>query len=200
MKRILLSLFVTGFLPCAVFGDSRYPLVPVGDDARVVRTKDGAELGRLEYLILEPTTRRVVATVTTGGIVGDQEVVVPFKGVRFEGSRQVVLTDISRERVMSAQPVERVQLTTSGMISESVVNDAFEHFGVETKSEAERATSAATKPGRGEDTGEVPPPTRQESRSKAKQGAGSDDVASGDAVEDGAGSSHSSATRSHRRR
>jgi len=54
----------------AVFAES-YSVFRVCEDQHVLRTSDGAEAGHVEYIVVEPSQQRIVSTVITGGVIGE---------------------------------------------------------------------------------------------------------------------------------
>ena len=91
MKKILATIIAAACAPLA-YSATEYSVFRVCEDQHVIKTSDGAEAGRVEYLVLEPSSRRVVSTIVTGGIVGDKFVAVPFSSMRFSGGSDIVLT------------------------------------------------------------------------------------------------------------
>jgi hypothetical protein len=109
----------------------------VCEDQHVIRTSDGAEAGHVEYIVVEPGSRQIVSTVITGGVTGARLVAVPYQSLHFQGEREVTLTEINRERLVSAPVIEKTQLTTTTRFEPALVERSFTHFNV-------RADAAAT--------------------------------------------------------
>lgn len=126
MKQVILALVSTALAPLAFSAD--YSVFRICEDQRVIRTADGAEAGHIEYIVLEPSSQRIVSTVVTGGVIGEKYVSIPFGSVRFAGEREITLTEINRERLISAPTIERTQLTS--VIQPTVIEKTYNHFGV----------------------------------------------------------------------
>lgn len=133
MKHILsstiatLALLATGIQAHA---ETSYTVFKVCEDQHVIRTSDGAEAGHVEYIVFDPAEQRIVSSIVSGGSVGEKFVAVPFSSMRFGPEREVVLTEITRERLVSAPVIERTQITTTARFEPTVVERSFTHFGV----------------------------------------------------------------------
>lgn len=121
-------------VPAAFSAD--YSVFRVCQDQRVIHTSDGAEAGRIEYLVTEPGSQRIVSTIVTGGVVGDQLVAVPFSALQFGADRQITLTEITRDRLVSAPLIERSQLESAQGIQPAVFQKTEQYFGVRSNSAA----------------------------------------------------------------
>jgi sporulation protein YlmC with PRC-barrel domain len=95
-----------------------------------IKTSDGAEAGRVEYIVLEPSSQRVVSTIVTGGVVGSKFVAVPFSSMQFTNDREIALTEITRERIISAPVIERTQITSRNVIEPTFIERTYNHYGV----------------------------------------------------------------------
>src|SRR4051812_30050684 len=116
MKRILFHTAAALALawPAVLHAETEYSVFRVCQDERVIHTSDGAEAGRVEYVVVDPSQGRLVSTIISGGGGGGGErlVAVPFSSMRFEPNHGIVLTEITRERLASAPVIERTQITT----------------------------------------------------------------------------------------
>ena len=123
----------------------------VCEDQHVIRTSDGAEAGHVEYIVVEPGSRQIVSTVITGGVTGTRLVAVPFASLRFQGEREVTLTEINRERLVSAPVIEKTQITRTTRFEPALVERSFTHFNVRadaattTRERATTETDATTR-------------------------------------------------------
>src|SRR5258708_7161638 len=59
---------------------AEYEIFRVCQDQRVIHTSDGAEAGRVEYIVVDPSDRQVISTIVTGGVIGER--LVDRKGPR----------------------------------------------------------------------------------------------------------------------
>ena len=124
---ILIPLLVAALSSAAPAAD--YSVFRVCQDKRVIRTSDGAEGGHVEYIVVEPSSHRVVSTVVTGGVVGERLVAVPFSSVSFASEGEITLNEITRERLISAPVIERTQINTT-VIQPTIIERTYTHFGV----------------------------------------------------------------------
>lgn len=127
MKRIIFAILSAAIAP-AVFS-AEYSVFRVCEDKHVLRTSDGADAGRVEYIVLEPSSQRVVSTIVTGGVVGPKFVAVPFTSMQFTNDHEIALTEITRERIVSAPVIERTQIT-SAAFEPSIIQRTNNHFNV----------------------------------------------------------------------
>jgi hypothetical protein len=128
----------------AARGDSRFSVFKTDDDGHDLRTSDGrAGALHAEYMVLEPSTRKVEAAIVTGGVLGEKFVMVPFKAVRFEGSRDIILTDVARDRLADAPEIEKSQLNSSAMLAASEIDHCYSYFGLQRDAIGLSADSAA---------------------------------------------------------
>ncbi len=127
MKTPLILLGAIALAPVAFAVE--YTVFHVVDDTHIIRTSDGKEAGHVEYLIVDPETQRIVSTIVSGGAVGEKFVAVPYQSMHFGTGREVTLTEITRERLISAPVIERRTLTTN-VIEPAVFQRASQHFGV----------------------------------------------------------------------
>src|SRR5215210_5342404 len=113
MKRILLSTIAAATLviPSAFAAD--YTVFRVCEDQHVLRTSDGAEAGRVEYIVVEPTSQRVVSAVVTGGVVASKHIAIPMSAFRVGSNREVTLTTVTRERLISAPTIETTRFSST---------------------------------------------------------------------------------------
>lgn len=109
---------------------AEYSTFRVCEDTRIIRTSDGADAGRVQYIVVDPSNQRVISTIVTGGVVGEKFVAVPFSAMRFDASESITLTEITRERIVSAPAMERTQITA--VIQPDTINRTYQHFGVRT--------------------------------------------------------------------
>jgi hypothetical protein len=135
----------------------------VCEDQRVIRTSDGAEAGRVEYIVVEPESRQIVSTVITGGVEGARLVAVPFQSLRFQGEREVTLTEITRERLVSAPVIEKTQLTSTTRFEPALIERSFTHFNVRADAATTTRERATTETDATRRTTEQPGRTTRES-------------------------------------
>lgn len=104
MKRTLILLVALGLaVPwCARAQQSTYSVFRVCQDQRVIHTSDGAEVGHVQYIVVDPAQQRVVSTVVSGGVLGERYVAVPYEDIQMQDDNNIVLTNIDRERIVSA--------------------------------------------------------------------------------------------------
>jgi len=117
-------------MPTLVQAETEYSVFKVCEDQHVIRTSDGAEAGRVEYIVLDPGQGRIVSTIVSGGAIGEKLVAVPYSSMRFGAQREVVLTEITRERLVSAPVIERNQINVSVRFEPALVERSYTHFGV----------------------------------------------------------------------
>ena len=142
-----------GLITAACIGAANaadYSLFKVCQDQRIIRTSDGAEAGHIEYIVVDPSSREVISTVVSGGVEGDRLLAIPYSSLNFAGGNEITLTEITRERLVSAPVIERTQINTA-VIAPEIIERTREHFGA-----------------RGEVRGEVNVPGRR----RRKRGAG----------------------------
>jgi len=142
MKRIALFFAVLGLAATLRAQDETpgYSVFRICQDQRVIHTSDGADVGHVEYILVDPTQQRIVSTVITGGAIGDRYVAVPYEDVQFQGDN-IVLNNIDRERIVSAPAIEVNQLTSSRQVDTSFVQPSVSYFGTSTE---RRTTGAET--------------------------------------------------------
>jgi len=126
MKTIL-SILAAAITPAAFAAD--YSVFRVCEDQHVIRTSDGAEAGHVEYIVVDPGSGEVVSTVVTGGVVGPRFVAVPFSSMEFSAGNEIALTQITRERLVSAPVIERTQITRN-VIQPTTIDRTYNYFGV----------------------------------------------------------------------
>jgi hypothetical protein len=136
-----------------------YSVFRVCEDQHVIRTSDGAEAGRVEYIVVEPSSHRVISTVITGGVVGTRLVALPISSLQFGAAREITLTQIDRARLVSAPVIEKTQISTT-VVQPALIERSYTHFGarleggVSTRSESRTRTDTddpsrtAEQPGR----------------------------------------------------
>jgi hypothetical protein len=147
MNKLLPILAVLAAAPLA---SAEYSVFRVCEDQHVIKTADGAEAGHVEYIVLEPSSRRIVSTVVTGGVIGGKLVAVPFESMQFGTDRTVTLTEINRERLVSAPVIERTEFAKTSVIQPTVIDRTYNHFGVRINSQADvnvNTTNRATTTG-----------------------------------------------------
>jgi len=126
MKTLIIaSIFVA--LAGASANAAELSVFRVCQDQRVIRTSDGAEAGHVEYIVVDPSNREVVSTVITGGVVGERFVSVPYESLRFSGGHDITLTEITRERLVSAPAIERTQISAA-VIDPGIIERDRTHF------------------------------------------------------------------------
>lgn len=142
MKRIALLFAVLGLAATLRAQDETtgYSVFRICQDQRVIHTSDGADVGHVEYILVDPTQQRIVSTVISGGAVGDRYVAIPYEDVQFQGDN-IVLNNIDRERIVSAPAIEVNQLTSSRQVDTSFVQPSVSYFGTSTE---RRTTGAET--------------------------------------------------------
>jgi hypothetical protein len=192
MKRIILTILGAAIAP-AVFA-AEYTVFRVCEDKHVLRTSDGAEAGHVEYIVLEPSSQRIVSTIVTGGVVGSRFVAVPFTAMQFTSDREIALTEITRERIVSAPVIERTLITSRSVIEPTIIERTNNHFGVRAGVQSQTTTdiqgrertrtgattdTTTTQPGRGtaaspgSQPGEKTPPDAPATSPKLKRAADS---------------------------
>jgi hypothetical protein len=123
---ILISIFVA--LAGTWASAAELSVFRVCQDQRVIRTSDGAEAGRVEYIVVDPSNREVVSTIIGGGVVGERLIAIPYDSLRFNGDREITLNEITRERLVSAPAIERTQINAA-VIDPGVIERTRTHFG-----------------------------------------------------------------------
>jgi hypothetical protein len=139
MNRTFLTILWAAFAPVAF--SAEYSVFRVCEDKHVLRTSDGADAGHVEYIVLEPSSQRIVSTIVTGGVVGAKFVAVPFSSMQFTSEREVSLTQITRERIVSAPVIERTQLTSQTVIEPALIERTNNHYGLRAGVSAETQTT-----------------------------------------------------------
>lgn len=132
---IFASIFVA--LTGALASAAELSVFRVCQDQRVIRTSDGAEAGHVEYIVVDPSSREVVSTVITGGVVGERFVSVPYESLRFSGGHDITLTEITRERLVSAPAIERTQISAA-VIDPGIIERDRTHFHARVEGTTER--------------------------------------------------------------
>ncbi|MDB6138620.1 MAG: hypothetical protein JWO94_1692, partial [Verrucomicrobiaceae bacterium] len=89
-----LTFFTALALSPAAFADD-YATFHVCQDQRIIHTSDGAEAGHVEYIIVDPSSNRIVSSVVTGGVVVEKFVAVPFESMRFNAENEIMLYEIT---------------------------------------------------------------------------------------------------------
>src|SRR5688500_14297688 len=130
MKSILLTtIAVVGIsIPAAL---AEYTVFRVCEEERVFKTSDGADAGHVEYIVVDPAEQRIVSAVLTGGVIANKRVAVPMSAIRVGGGREVVLTEITRERLVSAPVIEATQITEitrSSVIQPTLIERSTTYF------------------------------------------------------------------------
>jgi hypothetical protein len=136
MKQILPFLAAFAVAPLSIAAE--YSVFRVCEDKHVIKTSDGAEAGRVEYIVIEPSSRRIVSTMVTGGVVGSKLVAVPFETMQFGADHQVTLTEVTRERLVSAPIIERTEITRTSVIQPTVIERTYNHFGARLDTQTTR--------------------------------------------------------------
>jgi hypothetical protein len=144
MKNILLSIAAASVIAASSASAAELTVFRICEDQHVLRTSDGAEAGRVEYIVVEPSSFRVVSAVVHGGVIGEKSVNVPISVFRFGGNREITLTNITRERLVSAPVFETTRLSASVTIEPTVVEQTFTHFGVDKAEITRTSTSTST--------------------------------------------------------
>src|SRR5688572_1172399 len=96
-----------------VQGASELVVLKVCQEDLLIRTSDGAEAGRITYVVMDPGSRSVVSVLVSGGVLTDRIVAVPFDSVRFGSGRDVTLYEIDQQRLISAPVIERTSLVST---------------------------------------------------------------------------------------
>jgi sporulation protein YlmC with PRC-barrel domain len=169
MKKQIIAIAAIAVLSSAsVFADS-YSVFRVCEDKHVIRTSDGEEAGHVEYIVVDPGQQRIVSTVVTGGVIGSKHIALPFSAVQVRGEREIVLTEITRERIVSAPTIEVSRFSSTSVIEPSFIERSTSHFtsGSSTSVDVNRTTTTNTT--REKQTS--PPATREETtfRSRASE-------------------------------
>jgi hypothetical protein len=149
MKLIysLIGVACLAALPTLAQAETEYSVFRVCEDQHVLRTSDGAEAGRVEYIVVDPGGGRVVSSIVSGGVIGEKLVAVPFSSLRFGAQREVVLTEITRERLVSAPVIERNQINVSVRFQPTLVERSFTHFGIRRDSVSTTRTTETAREG-----------------------------------------------------
>jgi hypothetical protein len=120
-------------LALAALSSVAYPadfsVFKVCDDKHTIRTSDGADAGHIEYLVLEPDGRSVVAAIVTGGVSGTRLVSLPATSMELQSPSELRLPQIQRERLLSAPVIERASLLQSKLLRSDIVERCYTHFG-----------------------------------------------------------------------
>src|SRR6478736_3253427 len=80
---------------------SEYRVLKICESDYALHTSDGADAGRIEYIVVDPAQSEIVSAIVTGGIVSNRYVTLPFSAFRLGSSHDVVLTEIDRVRLES---------------------------------------------------------------------------------------------------
>jgi hypothetical protein len=139
MKRILIATIVMG-LTATLHADS-YSVFRVCQDQHVIHTSDGAEAGRVEYIVVDPAQQRIVSTVITGGVIGERHIAVPYSDIEINGEHDIVLTNIDRERIVAAPEIEVSRFASSSVVEPAIVDRSVTYFGGNS-TEINRSTSS----------------------------------------------------------
>ncbi|RYD76083.1 MAG: PRC-barrel domain containing protein [Verrucomicrobiaceae bacterium] len=75
MKSILLTTIAAAGL-CIPAAVADYTVFRVCEEERVIKTSDGADAGRVEYIVVDPSQQRVVSAVISGGVISNKHVAV----------------------------------------------------------------------------------------------------------------------------
>jgi len=137
MKIPILLSIVSAFAT-SLASAADYSVFRVCQDQRVIRTSDGAEAGRVEYIVVDPSSHQVISTVVSGGVIGEKLVAIPYTSLRFDGDRGITLTEITRERLVSAPIIERTQISAS-FIQPTVIERTTTHFSGRATGETQRS-------------------------------------------------------------
>ncbi|HSI10471.1 MAG TPA: PRC-barrel domain-containing protein [Chthoniobacter sp.] len=134
---ILIPIFVA--LAGSISSAAELSVFRVCQDQRVIHTSDGAEAGRVEYIVVDPADQHVVSTVISGGVVGERLIAVPYNSLRFTSNSEITLTEITRERLVSAPVIERTQISAS-VIEPSIIQRTTTHFSARGDVRGDRTT------------------------------------------------------------
>jgi len=134
------ALALLGFSTLGLAEDS-YSVFKVCEDQHIIRTSDGAEAGHIEYIVTDPADGRIVSSIVSGGTIGEKMIIVPYASMRFGAQREVTLTEITRERLVSAPVIERNQINVAVRFEPTLVERSFTHFGVRRDSVRTSATT-----------------------------------------------------------
>jgi len=146
---IIATIFVA--LAGSIASAAELSVFRVCQDQRVIRTSDGAEAGRVEYIVVDPSDQHVVSTVISGGVIGERLIAVPYTSLHFSGGREITLTEITRERLVSAPVIERTQISAS-VIEPSIIQRTTTHFSARgdvgrERTNVEGGAAVTTRPG-----------------------------------------------------
>lgn len=122
---------------------AEYTVFRVCEDHHVIHTSDGADAGRVEYIVVEPATHRLVSAIITGGVLESRLIPVPVAAFHFGPEREVILTDITRERLIAAPVIEAARLSSTTVIEPTIVERTFTHFGVNPADISRTTTSTS---------------------------------------------------------
>lgn len=143
MKSIVTTLAISAFASAAFAAD--YSVFRVCEDKHVIKTSDGAEAGRVEYIVVDPSSHRLVSTIVSGGAVGERLVPVPVESISYRSDNEIVLTQITRERLVSAPVIERTQISSALVIQPTMVERSFTHFGVQASATSVRTDESSNR-------------------------------------------------------
>jgi hypothetical protein len=107
-----------------------YSVLKICQSDYTLKTDDGANAGRIEYVVLDPAEGRIVSAVITGGVLAERFVAVPFTAIHLGPSREVTLVKIDRAHLMDAKPIEREHIVNVHHFAPDVVRRTYAHFGI----------------------------------------------------------------------
>lgn len=106
-----------------------YALFKVEDANMKIRSSDGSEAGEIQYLVIDPTTQRVVSVLVSGGMLKEKLVALPFASLPSTWGKEMTLTTIDKERFQNAPSIDRAALKNTQTISRDQIDRGTAHFG-----------------------------------------------------------------------
>jgi hypothetical protein len=160
MKTPISTLFVCGasaLLALSMSSAAAAELISVKvcQDDLLLRTSDGAEAGRITYVVMDPSNQTVVSALISGGVLAERVVAVPFTSVRLGSGREVTLVDIDQQRLIAAPVIERSAIS-SHTFDASIIERSRTHFITSTSTRRTEMDSRTRETDR--DSGRAPSP------------------------------------------
>jgi hypothetical protein len=110
---------------------SDYRVLKICESDYALHTSDGADAGRIEYIVIDPQEDEIVSAIVTGGIEANRFVTLPFSVFHLGTSHDVVLREVDRAHLESAPVIERSRITTSAAFDRGLVERSYTHFGMD---------------------------------------------------------------------
>jgi len=144
MKNILITSIAALGLSLTTASAAELTAFRICEDQRVIHTSDGAEAGRVEYIMVEPSSFRVVSAVVRGGVVAEKFVVLPISVMHFGTGNEITLTNITREKLVAAPVFEATHFHAGMSVDTSVIEPSYTHFGVNASEITRTSTDIRT--------------------------------------------------------